>query len=113
MKRYLAGCLLLALSGAAPAVRAKDSFPRLSAVEPEAGKVGDVASAKGENLDKTKVGELYLTDGKNDVKTAITAQSDTEIKFKVPVIKAGRYRLLVVTANKTSMIEQPVVFTVE
>jgi hypothetical protein len=55
-----------------------------------------------------------LTDGKNDTKVQIDEQSGTEIKFKVPAsMKAGRYHLLVLTANKASMIEQPVVFTVE
>jgi hypothetical protein len=29
------------------------------------GKVGDLASAKGENLDKSKIAELFLTYGKN------------------------------------------------
>ena len=105
--------LLIALVLSAALV-AFEGFPKVSAVEPESGKVGDVVSAKGENLDKSSIGELYLTDGKNDTKVQIAEQSDTEIKFKVPEkAKAGRYHLLVLTANKASMIEQPVVFTVE
>jgi hypothetical protein len=40
-------------------------------------------------------------------------QSDSEIKFKVPQIKPGRYHLAILTANKASIIEQPVVLTVE
>jgi hypothetical protein len=44
----------------------------------------------------------------------ITEQTETEVKFKVPEnIKAGRYHLMVLTADKKSFIEQPVVFTVE
>ena len=34
----------------------------------DTGKVGDIISAKGENLDKSSIGELYLTDGTHDVK---------------------------------------------
>jgi hypothetical protein len=90
-----------------------DGFSKLASVEPDTGKVGASASAKGENLDKLKICEIYLTDGKNDVKAKITEQSDSEIKFTVPKIEAGRYRLMLLTAKKDSMIEQPVVFTVE
>jgi hypothetical protein len=89
------------------------NFAHLTTVEPESGKVGDEASAKGENLDKTNICEIYLTDGKNDFKAVITGQSGAEIKFKVPKAQAGRYHLMLLTAKKDSMIEQPVVFTVE
>src|SRR5215475_8742576 len=105
--------LLFALALSAALV-AFQGFPKVTSVEPDTGKSGDAVSAKGENLDKASIGELYFTDGKNDTKVAIQEQSGTEIKFTVPsTIKAGRYHLLVLTANKASMIEQPVVFTVE
>jgi len=88
-------------------------MPRCTTIEPDTGKVGDTISAKGENLDKKNIAELYLTDGSKDTKVAISQQSDTEVKFTVPQIKAGRYHLCVLTANRASMIEQPVVLTVE
>lgn len=88
-------------------------MPRCTSLEPDTGKKGDTVSAKGENLGKSGIAELYLTDGKNDTKVVISAESDTEIKFTVPDMKAGRYHLLVLTANRASLIEQPVVFTVE
>jgi hypothetical protein len=74
---------------------------------------GDVVSAKGENLDKKSAADVYLTDGSKDTKAAISEQSETEIKFKVPQIKPGRYHLAILTANKASIIEQPVVLTIE
>ena len=105
---------LLAVLAMAAVLGAFDGFPKVTAVEPESGKAGDLVSAKGENLDKSNISEIYLTDGKNDLKMAIADQSQTEIKFKVANnAKAGRYHVMVVTANKASMIEQPVVFTVE
>src|SRR6266567_5034684 len=105
--------LLIALFASA-ALFAFAGFPRVTTVEPDTGKAGDIVSAKGENLNKSSIGEIYLTDGKNDTKAQIAEQTDTEIKFKVPEkAKAGRYHIMVVTANKASMIEQPVVFTVE
>jgi hypothetical protein len=56
---------------------------------------------------------LYLTDGKVDTKVAVMEQSSDKIKFQVPRIKPGRYHLAFLTANKASIIEQPVVLTVE
>ena len=97
----------------AAALLAFEGFPRLTSVEPDTGKTGDVVSAKGENLDKSNIAELYLTTGAKDTKVQIDEQTDKEIKFKVPQAQPGRYHLLVLTANKQSMIEQPVVFTVE
>lgn len=106
--RLLAVLLLMTI-----ALCAFQSLPRLTSVEPDTGKKGDVVTAKGENLNKNATGELYLTDGKNDTKVVISDQSDAEIKFTVPDVKPGRYHLLTLTANKASMIEQPVVLTVE
>ena len=111
MKRSFALLCLLCL--AAWSLASYDGFSKLVSVEPESGKEGDVASAKGENLDKTKICDIYLTDGSKDLKAVITEQNEGEIKFKIPKAAAGRYRLMLLTANKSSMIEQPVVLTVE
>lgn len=111
MKRWL--MLVLALGLLAVSASAFDEYSKLVSVEPETGKTGDEIAAKGENLEKAKIGELYFTDGKNDIKAVITGQNGTEIKFKVPKAEAGRYHLMLLTANKASMIEQPVVFTIE
>lgn len=111
MKRRLVALSFVGM--AAAALYAFEGFAKLTTVEPDTGKAGDTVAAKGENLDKGKVGELYLTDGKNDVKAEITGQTETEIKFKIPKASAGRYRLMLLSANKASMIEQPVVLTVE
>lgn len=109
MKRFVFALLIAGLCW--PAINAADGkSARVTAVEPDSGKVGDLAQAKGENLDKDVVVDLYLTDGKNDVKVVITERASDSIKFKIPQIKAGRYRLM--TASKTAMIEQPVVFEV-
>lgn len=109
MKRLLLAAIFPALL--AVALWGFDNSPRLTAVDPDTAKVGDAAVAKGENLGKGTVLELYLTDGKNDVKATITEQTSEQIKFTVPKVAAGRYRLM--TANKAAMIEQPVVLTIE
>jgi fibronectin type 3 domain-containing protein len=105
--------LLIALA-LSPALVSFAGFPKVTTVEPDTGKVGDIVSVKGENLDKSSIGEVYLTDGSHDMKVQIAEQTATEIKFKVPEnVKAGRYHILVLTADKKSLVEQPVVFTVE
>lgn len=104
----LVAALAISLAAQAP-------MPRLQSVEPATGKAGDSLSATGENLEKAKVAELYLTDGKNDLKVPITEQNPTSIKFTVPkTAKPGRFALMILTAGKDpKLIEQPVKVTVE
>jgi len=102
-----------ALVCAGTALYALQALPRCTSVDPDTAKVGDTVSAKGENLDKKSSGQLFLTDGNKDTKVIITEQSDAEIKFKVPQVKPGRYHLSILTANGASIIEQPVVLTIE
>ncbi|HXA68300.1 MAG TPA: IPT/TIG domain-containing protein [Bryobacteraceae bacterium] len=105
--------LVAGLIAWAMALGAFQALPRCTALDPENGKVGDTIAVKGENLNKTNISEVYLTDGSKDTKAPISEQTDTQIKFKVPEIKPGRYHLAMLTANGASMIEQPVVLTVE
>jgi hypothetical protein len=105
--------LLAGFLACAVVLSAFQGFPRCSTVDPDTAKTGDTVSAKCENVNKGSVSDFYLTDGKNDTKVTIAEQTDTEIKFKVPNVKAGRYHLAFLTANRSSMIEQPVVLTVE
>lgn len=102
--------VLLAL---APALKAQNC--RITGVDPEAGKIGDTVGAAGESMDKSKVAELYLTDGKNDFKVDILEQTETAIKFKIPAkIKPGRYALMIKTKGPdVKLLEQPVRLTVE
>lgn len=102
--------LLLASVAAMPGFQ---GTPRCSAIDPDTAKPGDTVNATCKNADKTAGVEVYLTDGKIDTKVAVMEQSGDKIKFQVPRIKPGRYHLAFLTANKASMIEQPVVLTVE
>jgi len=94
--------LVVGLIGMAVPLGAFQAQPLCTSVDPDTGKKGETITAKGENLGKSGVGELYLTDGQKDTKVDITSESDTEIKFTIPDIKAGRYHLLILTANKAS-----------
>jgi hypothetical protein len=108
----LAAALLLFL--AVPAY-SQAATPLMRAVDPLSGVVGDVFVVQGDNLDKANVADLYLTDGKNDIKIAMTEQSATSIKFKLPpAAKVGHFALMVLTVGKNARyIEQPVKITVE
>jgi hypothetical protein len=105
--------LVAGLIAVAMVLGAFQSLPRCTALDPDTAKVGDSITVKGENLDKDNISGVYLTDGSKDTKTTISEQTGTQIKFKVPEIKAGRYHLAMLTSNGSSMIEQPVVLTVE
>ena len=88
-------------------------MPRCTTVDPDTAKTGDTVNVTCDNVDKTTVADLYLTDGKDDTKVAVMEHTADKIKFQVPRIKPGRYHIAFLTANKASMIEQPVVLTVE
>jgi hypothetical protein len=105
--------LIALLPMSAAVLAAFQGFPRCTAVDPDTAKTGDTVSISCENADKTKVADVYLTDGKDDTKVAVMERTEDKIKFQVPSIKPGRYHVALLTANKASMIEQPVVLTVE
>ena len=95
------------------ALSAFQGFPRCTSVDPDTAKTGDAVNITCENVDKTTVADLYLTDGKDDTKIAVMERNADKIKFTVPRIKPGRYHIAFLTANKASMVEQPVVLNVE
>jgi hypothetical protein len=86
----------------------------MTEVAPDTGKAGSEFTVNGENLSKTHVAEVYLTDGKNDLKCDLVDQQATQIKLKAPAkIKPGRFSLMILTADKTRFLEQPVKVTIE
>jgi hypothetical protein len=88
---------------------AQQAMPRMTSVDPQNGKAGDVIVVSGENLAKEVVAKLYLTDSKNDIEVPIMAQTEKEIKFKIPAKATGRLSLMVLTSGKDGkLIEQPV-----
>ncbi len=92
---------------------AAEGLPKCTAVDPDTAKSGDTINVTCENVDKTTVADLYLTDGKDDTKIDVMERAADKIKFQVPKIKPGRYHIAFTTANKASFVEQPVVLTVE
>ena len=115
MKLSLFVSLLVAASFAA---YAQSATPRMTSVDPDSGKRGDIITVTGENIGKDHVAKLYLTDGgdgKNDVEVQMIEQTDTTIKFKIPAkVPCPRPALLILTTSKPQqLIEQPVKVTIE
>jgi len=99
---------------AAGVLYAQQAMPRMTSVDPDTGKAGDVITVSGEHLDKGEVSEVYLTDGKKDTKVQISEQSASSIKIKIPDKLNGRFALMVLTGGKEpKLIEQPVKVNVE
>ena len=94
---------------------AQQAMPRMTGVEPDSAKAGDVLTVSGEHLDKGEVMEVYLTDGKKDTKVKITEQGPATLKVQIPEkVTAGRFALMVLTGGKEpKLIEQPVKVTIE
>lgn len=122
MIKSVIGCLLMAsflLLGANVGNDNKDQAwkptPLMRSVTPDAAKAGDVLTVTGEYLDKARVAEIYLTDGKVEFKTPIVEQTETTVKVKVPAqAKPGRLRLMVLTTGvEPQFLEQPVSVTIE
>lgn len=96
------------------AVSAVAQSPMLKSVEPANAKAGDELVTQGDNLDNSKVADLFLTDGTNDHKVKMVEQQAALIRFTVPQVKPGRYHLMLLTKGATPVyLEQPVICTVE
>jgi hypothetical protein len=100
---------------AAGVLYAQQAMPRMTTVDPDTGKAGDVITVTGEHLSKGEVVEVYLTDGKKDTKVQVSEQGDTSLKIKIPdKAVAGRFALMVLTGGKEpKLIEQPVKVNIE
>ena len=94
---------------------ASAAAPRLSSVEPNAGKPGDELLISGQNLDSSNVTKLFLTAGGKDHEVKIKEQTSDSIRFTIPEkVEVGSYNLMIQTGGATpTLMEQPVRCTVE
>jgi hypothetical protein len=90
---------------------AQGSSPSIKSVDPPSCKVNDSLSVSGENLGKTAVSAVYLSDEKTDYKAVIVEQASDKIVLKVPQVKPGDYNVSIQAG--TSIYIQPVRVTVE
>jgi hypothetical protein len=114
MKSSYLKWVVLALCAASLCL-AQSSLPMMKVLDPANGKIGDVITVTGENLDKGSLAKLLITDGKADFPVAIDEQTTTTLKFKIPAtVKPGRFSLVSQTRGKEMKeIIQPVRLTVD
>ena len=106
--------LLPLIAAAGLVALAQEAMPRMTTVEPYSGKVGDVITITGENLDKGNVAKVFLIDDKNDLPCEVTDQTATSIKVKIPAKAAGRMAFMIRTGGKEPRdIVQPVKVSIE
>ena len=103
-------CLLAAAILLAPLGFAQGA-PKVTGVDPSAGKVNDTVTVTGENLDKGTVSAVFLSDDKSDYKATIEEQSADKVVVKVPRVKPGSYNVSIQVGN--SIYIQPVLFNVQ
>ena len=87
------------------------SSPSVKAVDPTSGKVNDSISVEGENLGKSVVSAVYLSDDKSDYKAVIVQQANDKIVLKIPQVKPGDYNVSV--QSGAAIYIQPVRLTVQ
>jgi IPT/TIG domain len=102
--------LLAAIVFLAPLIFAQ-STPQVTGVEPPSGKVNDSVTVSGENLGKSNVSAVFLSDDKNDYKATVVEQSEQKIVMKVPQVKSGNYNVSIQVGDK--LFIKPVRFKVE
>ena len=89
--------------------------PRLTSVEPNAGKPGDELLISGQNLGSSDVTKLFLTAAGKDHEVKIEEQTSDSIRFTIPAkVEVGSYNLMIQTGGATpTLMEQPIRCTVE
>ena len=85
--------------------------PRITGVEPEAGKADSNMTVTGENLGRDTVRDVYLSDDMADFKATVVEQAADKIVIKVPQVKPGGYNISIHVGN--NIFIQPIRFTVE
>src|SRR5882762_1079645 len=102
--------LLAAVAFLSPLIFAQ-STPQVTGVEPPSGKVNDSVTVSGENLGKSNVSAVFLSDDKNDYKATVVEQNEQKIVMKVPQVKSGSYNVSIQVGDK--LFIKPVRFKVE
>ena len=99
------------------AVDPNNSFrtPLMRTVAPSMAKAGGNIVITGNNLDKLRLSEVYLSDGKMNTPLVIVSQSEKTVECKLPVdIKSGRYSFVVLlTDNPPTFLEEPLKIVIQ
>src|SRR3954451_9195136 len=94
---------------------AKVRTPLMRTVDPYKVTAGEQVVILGENLDKERIADVFLSDGKVNVPVVIVEQQEKKLVVKLPAtLKPGRYAFVVMLPEIPPMyIEEPVKITIE
>lgn len=107
----MAVVLMMVTAGLAATVWAQGS-PRVTSVAPTAAKVGATVTVTGENLGKSNVAAVFVSNSSDDFPAAVQEQSDTKIVIKIPKeAKPGDYNVSIQV--KSDILIQPIRITVQ
>jgi IPT/TIG domain-containing protein len=90
---------------------AAQGSPHVTAVDPASGKPNDIVTVSGEDLEKSHVSGVFLSDDKDDHKAVVVTQTADKIMIKVPEVKAGDYNISIQSGS--AILIEPVRFTVQ
>jgi IPT/TIG domain-containing protein len=103
--------VLLVATGLLATVALAQGTPKVTKVDPPAGKVNDTLTVAGEALGKGSVAAIFLSDDKSDYKATIISQEADKIVMKVPQVKPGGYNVSIQVGS--GILIEPVRFTVQ
>jgi hypothetical protein len=82
--------------------------PMIERIAPAEAVAGETVTVTGFQLDSKHVGELYLSGPEIRYKVEILAQSDREIRFRVPgYVPPGDLCIAIKLVGRTELVEQP------
>lgn len=90
---------------------AAQGSPHVTGVDPASGKPNDIITVSGDDLEKSHVSGVFLSDDKDDHKAIVVTQTADKITIKVPEVKAGDYNISIQSGS--AILIEPVRFTVQ
>ena len=110
--RMASASFILATVLTIPAWRSfAQTSPTITSVDPTSGKVNDNITVTGQNLGRSHVSAVFLSDDKTDYRAVVVQQADDKIVLKVPQVKPGSYNVSI--QEGAAIYIQPVRFSVE
>ena len=95
--------------------RGPNLHPRLAVLDPQTAAPGEIVTAHGANLDRSRVAELVLEGSDATILAHIVEQRQELIMFRVPQsLKAGQYRIVLLADTRwgTERFDQDILLTV-
>ncbi len=105
------GFLIVVMLGVFATVVCSQGSPRVTGVAPTAAKIGANVTVQGENLGKTNVVAVFVSNSSDDFPATVVEQTDAKIVIKVPKVKPGDYNVSIQV--KTDILIQPIRLTVQ